>query len=693
MTPTDKQRAVEPVFLWLDGRTSLYVGGAPFSSPFAMMPPASPPDPATVVNVIYDAAVSGVRLGSAANRPIPLTEPSGTFGGLTRPTGLAVGRNGRLFLADPTHNRILSYAPELRAFVPLWESPPISASSNDCIPPAGAEPDAYMLNSPRGVAWSPDGDLVVADTGHSRVIFYSWPGLAPRQIIELPNGTPVDLAYDSAGRLYIADASGGRIRRYDRLWRADHDFLGGAGSLAAPRHLAISASGLIFVLDAADPPRLIALDPNGVPLDDADPLIFAQTFPPALIADGRGGIALPQDERPSCPAMVLHGVSINRYGMLEGTQDKAELPLVARPRRVQYPRQGVFFTCALDSGLLNCVWNRLVLDADIPDATSLTIRTFTAAAALEDRRVVQIPIERWSRPLTITTATPTEILIQSPPGRYLWLHIDLNSNGSATPVIRSAAIYAPRQSSLQFLPPVFHEDSVSADLLDRFLSYFDTIFAEAETVIEGFTAYLDPDGVPSGEFLSWLGQWFDLQFLAVWDDNVRREFIRRAIELYKRRGTIGGMQAILELHTGVVPTIIEHFRLVNYLGSFEAADAGVINNTIYVGGQPLPAPATPAEGAHRFTIVLPAYTLDTDDEEHTLRRLIEAQKPAHTGFELRTFNPGIRIGCQSTIGVDMQIAPYPQEPIGEITLGYGQLPPPADASPRLGRSRLLLSER
>jgi phage tail-like protein len=334
-----------------------------------------------------------------------------------------------------------------------------------------------------------------------------------------------------------------------------------------------------------------------------------------------------------------------------------------------------------------------VLDADIPDATSLTIRTYVAASPLEDRRIIQIPTERWSRPLTMATDSPAEILFQSPPGRYLWLRIDFNSNGSATPVVRAAGVYAPRQSSLQFLPPVFHEDAVSADFIDRFLSYFDTIFAEAETLIESFTAYLSPNGVPSGEFLKWLGQWFDLQFLAVWDDEVRRTFIRRAIELYKQRGTIAGMKAILELHTGVKPTLIEHFRLVNYMDAFEADAPDLPNNMLYVGGQPLPPLETPAQGAHRFTVLLPAYTVSSVDQEQTIRRLIEAQKPTHTDFELRTFTPGIRIGCQSTIGVDMHIAPYPQEPVGEITLGYGQLPPPADASPRLGQSHLLLSER
>lgn len=78
---------------------------------------------------------------------------------------------------------------------------------------------------------------------------------------------------------------------------------------------------------------------------------------------------------------------------------------------------------------------------------------------------------------------------------------------------------------------------------------------------------MDPDGVPAGDFLTWLGSWLDLKFLAEWPDGTRREFVRRAIELYKLRGTIAGLQEVLRLHTGLQPPqpiIIEHFRLRGY---------------------------------------------------------------------------------------------------------------------------------
>ena len=165
--------------------------------------------------VFYDPAVGGLRLGDPLLRPIPYTEPGGTFGGLTRPTGLAVGAEGRLFIAEPGRNRILTYTPALGRFVPLWEQPAAPPASNCDLPPAPVDPGPYDLAGPRGLALSPDGDLVVADTGHGRLVFYTLPDLLPRFIRDRQRA--LDIAFDRRGRLYVADAAAQRVWRYDRL--------------------------------------------------------------------------------------------------------------------------------------------------------------------------------------------------------------------------------------------------------------------------------------------------------------------------------------------------------------------------------------------------------------------------------------------------------------------------------------------
>ncbi|MCA9953097.1 MAG: hypothetical protein KC434_00140 [Anaerolineales bacterium] len=626
-------------------------------------------------DIFYDDISGGLRLGDENATAILATEPGGTFGGITRPTGLAVGPDARLFLADPGNNQILSYTVFDKAFKPLW-------------PPRESDPpDPYTLNGPRGIVFSSEGDLVVADTGNGRILIYTWPQLVTRHIITLPGSEPWDLDYDSHGWLYVADAVGQRVHRFDRLWRQDTHYLGGVGDLIRPRHLAIDDGDQLFVLDSGAR-RVVALDAKGelIPDDDdrlAQPPLHQRQFPLALRLEDKD-LWLPQDERPDCPALHLPGLSVDRRGRLVGSA----LYLLARPQGIRYPRSGRYVSTALDSEIFNCRWHRLALEADIPTNTSLTVRAFTAPNALDESRIATLPDNRWSLPITITDKDTPELLLQSQPGRYLWLRVDFNGNGEATPLIRTMLLYGPRHSTLQFLPPVFHEDAVSADFLDRFLSYFDTIFDEIESQIEAFTGYLDPDGAPSGDFLTWLGSWLDIEFLSEWSDATRRELIREAITLYEQRGTVPGMQAILRRHTGLQapqPIIIEHFRLRNYNERRQTETADLVNDSLYLAGVPLMPVAD--EIAHHFTIIVPLQAAANEAAISTLRRLIDAQKPAHTRYELRVANPGFYIGCQSTIGVDALIGRYPTAPLNEMTLSQSsQL---AAERPRLGYTRLL----
>lgn len=627
-------------------------------------------------DISYDAAAGGLRLGDQNATAILPTEPGGTFGGHTRPTGLAVGPDGRLFLADPQNNVILTYTPPAAAFFPLWAArPPMP------------DPDPYTLSAPRGVAVSRDGDLVVADTGHHRLIIFAWPMLVARHILDLGQGEPWDVAYDSAGRLYVADVFHQRVRRFDRLWREDAAYLGGAGGSLVPQHLAVDTQDRLLLLDV-NQRRVAALDENGALLPAIDPPLHERRFPLPLRLEN-GNLSLPQDDRPNCPALPLPGLAVTRSGRLTGTN----LMLLARPGSVAYPRLGRYLSHPLDSRIFNCAWHRLVLDVTVPEAATLTIRTYTAPAALDAGRIATLPPARWSAPLTVGPGDWPELLIQSPPGRYLWLNVEFRSNGAVTPLLRALTLYAPRQSSLSYLPPVFHEDAGdgrrrgSAGFLDRFLSYFDTVFHEIETQIAAFTGYLDPDGVPAGDFLAWLASWFDLTFLAEWSDAVRRAFLRQAIALYKQRGTLPGLQAVLRLHTGLLaphPLIIEHFRLRDYAARREVAGPP---GPYYLAGAPLDPPAN--EIAHHFTLALPQKAAADSAALQTLQRLIEAQKPAHTRYQIRLVAPGIAIGCQSTIGVDMLLGSAPPSPLGDLSLTPGSyLGPDTPARPRLGASYL-----
>jgi hypothetical protein len=160
---------------------------------------------------------------------------------------------------------------------------------------------------------------------------------------------------------------------------------------------------------------------------------------------------------------------------------------------------------------------------------------------------------------------------------------------------------------LRFLPAVYHRD----ELMGRFLMLFESFWDPIEKQIAYMHDYLDPRMTPS-EFLPWLASWFSL----VLDDHCpeaqRRELIRQAVTLYRR------------------VEVIEHRA-----NNFVLGPEGKLGPSIALGAQNHP---------HTFTVILQAPPDVTDDEdaarrasEHiaAIKRLIDAEKPAHTGYTLR----------------------------------------------------------
>ena len=73
--------------------------------------------------------------------------------------------------------------------------------------------------------------------------------------------------------------------------------------------------------------------------------------------------------------------------------------------------------------------------------------------------------------------------------------------------------------------------------------------------------------------------------------------------------------------------------------------------------------------AHSFTIVMPAHLAADDERRSVLERVIGANVPAHTRWQLRLTEPGVAVGTQSTIGVDILLASHGGGALGIGTLG------------------------
>jgi len=673
--------------------------------------------------IVQDPVSAQLRLGKPGDFPIPINEPMGSFGGMTLPRGVTVADDGRVLLADPAHNRILYYdnlscdqsSENLDTDVPcpfrlLWQSvdanPPNTISVGDgqldeCGPDKAIAHElfsgkdaygAYDLLQPADVLFSPSGEIVVADTGHSRVLIYSWPDLRLRQSIEIPASAPVALAYDSRQRLYVADAANGKVWRINRLWQVDHYFYGADEQLISPGAVAIDSTDNVLILDQKTN-QIVLLSSTG-DVSVIDPLtgskgaeVFSLEFrvPPFRLTDD--GLEYPQLQKSRCEALYLKPVKLDKSGYLAGSS----LALMARPRSIRLPRSGIFYSQQLDNKQYASQWHRIVMQGEVSSTTAILVQTHTGDRSIGDTEIVDLD---WSETMLLSSGQPgdrLETLIQSGKGRYLHLRIELMGDGSSTPLINNIQVFGPRLSSLSYLPRPYHQDPESVYFLDRFLSYFDTIQEENRFLINDFTRYLDPQGVPEGPFLEWLGSWFDWRFLAQWPTDLRREMISSSIELYKKRGTLEGLKQMLQWHTGLKggqPEIIEHFRLRNYaeiLGHEPESECD--ERQLFIAEKPFTQQTEKL--AHWFSVVLPISAVPNEEAHQLINELIEAQKPAHTAFQICVFSPGIRIGKQSSIGIDTWLGHYPEEPVGSLTLGQSSaLTSTVSSGMRIGQQHL-----
>lgn len=199
---------------------------------------------------------------------------------------------------------------------------------------------------------------------------------------------------------------------------------------------------------------------------------------------------------------------------------------------------GTYKSKPLDSGIEGCRWHRIVLGVDIPENSTLTVSFYTSDKEEDPGS--------WSG--TIVFKSTKDALVQAPPGRYIRLKIDFHSEGEESPVLRQVKIYYPRLSYLRYLPAVYQEDSASKEFLERFLSIFESALHDSEETISRMPIYFDPMAAPK-DFVPWLAGWLSLDLYELLGDK-NREYILRAMEFYKQKGTASGIAGLVYFLTG-----------------------------------------------------------------------------------------------------------------------------------------------
>jgi phage tail-like protein len=638
-----------------------------------------------------------------------LAEPTGSFGGLTPPRHAVLTSDGNVLLLDRQQVVLKRFDPCTCTFATLA-----------CIAGRGTEP--RRLAEPGGID-AACGQLYVCDTGNRRVQVFGLRGFVLRALWSSPSGpalaqpwVPVDVAADGHGHVYVADPANGSVHVFHASGRRLRSFEG----VGAVAHVAVDCEGRLYVHVQGEPGVRVVDVQTGATREQFDRAdeVATRFAPMPFVVTREGHLRF----------------SVSSCGQQGAVFDATGTRVVqgAEPAAAYYQDRGNVLTIGLDSALYRCQWDRLELEGEFPEHTTVRAFVYTAETELPLELVEQLAPGAWTACPELVgshdAATVWDCLVQPPPGRYLWLKLEIEGDGHVSPRITNVALVFPRISLRRYLPGVFGADPVGADFTDRFLAIFDREFRRIEHTFDDQARLFDPLSAPSDDnprrdFLSWLATWIGVSLDRGWTEERRRRYLKQVGQLLPRRGTLGALKQHLQLYMGLdaagacgpLPAcgpcttrapvrwqppelVLEHYRLRRWLflnrgrlgeqarlwgerivnRSRLASDTAAA--TAQLGASQLRTSQDPFRDpfhvyAHKFTVFAPANMARSAAARRGLERLVRSERPAHTAYQIVYVEPRFRIGIQSMIGFDSAVGSYP----GGMTL----------SGTRLGRASVL----
>jgi phage tail-like protein len=353
-----------------------------------------------------------------------------------------------------------------------------------------------------------------------------------------------------------------------------------------------------------------------------------------------------------------------------------------------YSRDGFWLSNPIQSEIHRCQWDRIQLTlAPPPPGAKVEIRTF-AQDAVNFSLAEDDP--RWDHAFTyvaplepVSDEMPKDVevdfQIKSRPAENLSIQVRMYGDGYETTAIKALRAYYPRDSYLQFLPKVYSSEDEMRRFLEGFLGAFQINGDELDRTIQTIEKFFDPAAVPEGPPMRYLAGWLALNLEATWTAEQNRKFLSEVPKIYPHRGTPEALRDFLRVYLANAaglpvdavagtefPLVLEGFaerrgmRLNASTGPLwgpEAVRRLQLGEFSQAGDVALISTGDPNldyfdRYAHRFKVFVPAAWISTTDEENLMRRAIEAEKPAHTAYELVRVENRMRVGVQSTVGFD-----------------------------------------
>lgn len=276
----------------------------------------------------------------------------------------------------------------------------------------------------------------------------------------------------------------------------------------------------------------------------------------------------------------------------------------------------------------------------------------------------------WTR---VSDTASQDILLRNATGRYLTIALELIGTRTTSPLIDSVTAYCPRQSYLRYMPELYQNEQESAEFLERFLSVFETSFVDIQSEIEDMTQYLDPSGIPS-ESLGWLEGWLAADEYSDWPESARREYLARAPELYKKRGTQAGIREIIELYLrhatdGVSPSTTKGDQIPTDTGPDSDTESG--HMLFFLDRSDIESVTSEALETlvpNDRSFVVYCGPFESDAHEEAIETIVETEKPAHVESTVYTLDDEFVLSKDTLLGINAKLGTQSFS-LGEGVLG------------------------
>ncbi len=369
-------------------------------------------------------------------------------------------------------------------------------------------------------------------------------------VLKGPDGLPLkaltDLDIDSAGNLHVLEKGRHRVLKLS-LSQAERSFSEiGRGELYKPENIYVDAEGALHVLDGKTGYFVFGADGS---VEEREITSSIQEIVSRRRAhDSRKNMYLISETEKSLRFLKhIEENSPDSEGIFKGT----------------------YLSKPVDSQVQKTRWYRFLLEGSFPRGTKVEFRYYISDKLLEENELKELSESEWEEGLPGSSAVQGEekrdaLFRTEFEGRYLWFRTTLTGTEKLSPTVSSVTVFFPKVSYLDYLPSVYREDPANRDFLESFLAIFESLFFETDFEIDHLGRYLDAAGTPP-EFLEWLGVWVaasqgrgDQGDRKKVPEAKQREFISRAVPLYRERGTREGLKNLIFLYTGKNPIIVEN---------------------------------------------------------------------------------------------------------------------------------------